>query len=191
MSWTPRLRRGKPAEGLDIDVRVEPGDVRVAVVKHIVLPAPHVRAGPQHVEGECHDEVHAFPAVRPLEKKEFRHAERSRQPLCRAGDDRRAPCAQAGTCSRFSPTAARPGSRALRLLRYSRRRAPEGERYNLAAIGKYRVRFRCPTLRTRPVFLRCIIGRWRPFTDAPRSAANTAMVPLVAHKPPGRVLRRP
>ncbi len=52
------LRGRQPAERLNVDVGVKPRTVRVAVVEHVVLPGPDVRAGSDEVERAGHHAVH-------------------------------------------------------------------------------------------------------------------------------------
>src|SRR5437773_6203267 len=56
----PRLpRREAQQRAAGLDVRIEPGHVRVCVVHDVVLEAPEERARAQQIERERHDSVHA------------------------------------------------------------------------------------------------------------------------------------
>lgn len=74
----------------------------------------------------------------------------------------------------FLTAVALPPAQARCRPRSSRR--PEAYAAFAAAIGKYLVKFRSPALRTRPVALRCIIGRCSARGFPPTRAASTVIV---------------
>jgi hypothetical protein len=54
----PRIMRRETHQAVGLEVFIQPGDVGVGVMPHIVLLAPDEAAAAQQLEGEAHDLVH-------------------------------------------------------------------------------------------------------------------------------------
>src|SRR5207253_7990239 len=57
VKWEPGLMWRDPAEEAEVEIAVVAGDIDVRVMDDAVLPAPEVRAAPQHVERHRHQLV--------------------------------------------------------------------------------------------------------------------------------------